>query len=422
MQKKDYPNLNETVYSYKHSSGLRVYIVEKPGFQKSCAYFATHFGSIDNHFVPLHEEQYIQVPDGVAHFLEHKMFEQPDGENVFDTFSKYGASANAFTSSDITAYYFWCTNSFEENLKTLLHYVQTPYFTEENVAKEQGIIGQEIRMYDDDPNWRAFFNMLGCLYHNHPVKVDIAGTVESIAEITKDTLYTCYNTFYHPSNMALCIVANERAEKIKSTIDATLKEMESAKPVARKYPQEPATIYKPYQEAALSVAKPLFYIGFKDNQLYEGKALLKHKLCCKIALDLLLGKSSDLYNALYGQGLISSSFSYAYTGGLEFAYSEIAGESDDPRQVAERVKKAVDSFQFTDEALERMKRMRIGRFLRALDDAEEYTNMYARNILQNIDMLDSVQVYQEITRADIETIFQSHLTADTMVLSVVNPL
>ena len=374
MQKKDYPNLNETVYSYKHSSGLRVYIVEKPGFQKSCAYFATHFGSIDNHFVPLHEEQYIQVPDGVAHFLEHKMFEQPDGENVFDTFSKYGASANAFTSSDITAYYFWCTNSFEENLKTLLHYVQTPYFTEENVAKEQGIIGQEIRMYDDD------------------------------------------------HNMALCIVANERAEKIKSTIDATLKEMESAKPVARKYPQEPATIYKPYQEAALSVAKPLFYIGFKDNQLYEGKALLKHKLCCKIALDLLLGKSSDLYNALYGQGLISSSFSYAYTGGLEFAYSEIAGESDDPRQVAERVKKAVDSFQFTDEALERMKRMRIGRFLRALDDAEEYTNMYARNILQNIDMLDSVQVYQEITRADIETIFQSHLTADTMVLSVVNPL
>lgn len=182
MQKKDYPNLNETVYSYQHSSGLHIYIAPKPEFQKSCAYFATHFGSIDNHFVPLNSEQYIRVPDGVAHFLEHKMFEQPDGENVFDTFSKYGASANAFTSSDITAYYFWCTNAFEENLKTLLHYVQTPYFTAENVAKEQGIIGQEIRMYDDDPNWRAFFNMLGCLYHNHPVKVDIAGTVESIAE------------------------------------------------------------------------------------------------------------------------------------------------------------------------------------------------------------------------------------------------
>lgn len=422
MQKKEYPTVNETVYSYQHSSGLRIYIVEKPEFQKSCAYFATHFGSIDNHFVPLQEEQYIQVPDGVAHFLEHKMFEQPDGENVFDTFSKYGASANAFTSSDITAYYFWCTNSFEENLKTLLHYVQTPYFTEENVAKEQGIIGQEIRMYDDDPNWRAFFNMLGCLYHNHPVKVDIAGTVESIAEITKDTLYTCYNTFYHPSNMALCIVSNVSAEKVKETIDKTLKEIKAAKPVARKYPEEPKTIHKPYQEAALSVAKPLFYIGFKDSMLYEGKELLKHKLCCKIALDLLLGKSSDLYNTLYEQGLISSSFSYAYTGGLEFAYTEIAGESDDPKQVAKRVQETLSGFCFSDEALERAKRMRIGRFLRVLDDAEEYTNMFARNILQNIDMLESIQVYQDITCTDIEAIFQTHLTAENMVLSVVNPL
>lgn len=422
MKKTVYPDLNETVYSYQHSGGLRIYIVEKPGFRKSCAYFATHFGSIDNHFVPLNNTQYVQVPDGVAHFLEHKMFEQPDGENVFDTFSKYGASANAFTSSDITAYYFWCTNAFEENLKTLLHYVQTPYFTAENVAKEQGIIGQEIRMYDDDPNWRAFFNMLGCLYHHHPVKLDIAGTVESIADITADTLYLCYNTFYHPSNMTLCIVSDTNAEKVQETIEAALKTTTPTSPVARKYPQEPETVYQSYCEAQLSVAKPLFYIGFKDNNLYTGKALLKHKLCCKIALDLLLGKSSALYNDLYGEGLISGSFSYAYTGGTEFAYTEIAGESDDPKQVAQRIEEAVSAFQFTDEALERIKRMRIGRFLRVLDDAEEYTNMLARNVLQDICALDSAELYREITREDIENVFKTHLKAENMVLSVVKPL
>ncbi len=422
MQKKEYPTLGETIYSYQHSSGLHIYLVQKPEFQKSCAYFVTHFGSIDNCFIPLNEKEYQTVPDGVAHFLEHKMFEQPDGENVFESFSKYGASANAFTSSDITAYYFWCTNSFEENLKILLHYVQTPYFTDENVAKEQGIIGQEIRMYDDDPNWRAYFNMLGCLYHNHPVKVDIAGTIESIANITKDTLYTCYHTFYHPSNMALCIVSNQDVKQVKKVIDEMLLCMDAVEPVARKYPKEPNTVYRSYQEAALSVAKPLFYIGFKDNERLSGKQLLKHKLCCKIALDLLLGKSSNLYYELYDRGLISSSFSYTYTAGLEFAYTEIAGESENPKEVAERIKHALQHFTFTKHDLERMKRMRTGRFLRVLDDVEEYTNLLARNVLQQIDLLDTVQLYQSIKDDDIADIFKKHLTPELMVLSVVNPL
>ena len=193
-----YDKIDETLYSYEHPTGVKVYMVSKPGFTKFSASFSTHFGSIDNTFVPIGETEMITVPDGVAHFLEHKVFEQEDGGNAFEMFGRLGASSNAYTSFNMTNYYFWATDNYEENLKTLIKFVQAPYFTAENVSKEQGIIGQEIGMYDDDPNWRCYFNMLQALYREHPVRLDIAGTVESISKITKDTLYCCYNTFYHP--------------------------------------------------------------------------------------------------------------------------------------------------------------------------------------------------------------------------------
>ena len=214
LNKKTNSLTGETLYYGTHSSGLDIYIMPKEGYSGSYAIFGTKYGSVDSKFIVPGEKEVTEVPDGIAHYLEHKMFDQPDGSNVFDKFSRYGGNANAFTSFNITAYLFSATSNVEENLKALLDYVQSPYFTEESVQKEQGIIGQEIRMYDDSGDWKLFFNFIGCLYNDNPVKKEIAGTVESISEITADYLYKCYNTFYNLSNMAIVVAGNVDAEKI----------------------------------------------------------------------------------------------------------------------------------------------------------------------------------------------------------------
>ena len=203
--KKYIESLDETLYTMVHPTGLKIYVMPKKGFSKTYAIYGTQFGSVNNTFVPLGETKPVKVPDGVAHFLEHKMFEQSDGTNAFDLFSRYGANANAFTSFTNTCYLFSCTEHFDQCFAHLLDYVQKPYFTDENIQKEQGIIGQEIKMYDDDGEWKVMFNMLKAIYCNNPVRIDIAGTVESISEIDKKVLYDCYNTYYNPANMAVAV-------------------------------------------------------------------------------------------------------------------------------------------------------------------------------------------------------------------------
>src|SRR3954453_11844038 len=205
MEKIEFNQIQEEIYHEKLENGLEVFILPKKGFNKTYATFTTKYGSIDNHFMPLEKSEFLKVPDGIAHFLEHKLFEKEDGD-VFQQFSKQGASANAFTSFTRTAYLFSSTSNVELNLDTLMDFVQEPYFSEKTVEKEKGIIGQEITMYDDNPDWRLYFGLIQNLYQNHPVKIDIAGTIESISHINKDLLYECYNTFYHPSNMLLFIV------------------------------------------------------------------------------------------------------------------------------------------------------------------------------------------------------------------------
>ena len=206
--------LQETLYTAEHESGLTIAVMPKEGYSKSYAVFGTHFGSVDNRFIPPLGKEQIVLPDGIAHFLEHKMFEQPDGSNVFESYARHGANANAYTSFHVTAYLFESTQDIAENLGILLDFVQKPYFTDENVDKEQGIIGQEIGMYDDDPGWQLMMSFLGAMFSEHPVRVDIAGTVESIAKIDKETLYTCYNTFYHPSNMCLFVIGDVTPELV----------------------------------------------------------------------------------------------------------------------------------------------------------------------------------------------------------------
>ncbi|MFR1803348.1 MAG: EF-P 5-aminopentanol modification-associated protein YfmH, partial [Faecalispora jeddahensis] len=261
MEKITNERVQDSYYSVKHPSGLRIFVYPKEGSNSTYAIFGTRYGSVDTSFRRSDEQEVSTVPEGIAHFLEHKLFESEDGD-AFARYAKTGASANAYTSFDMTCYLFSCTENVYESLEILLDFVQSPYFTEQTVQKEQGIIGQEIRMYDDDPQWRVMFNLLKALYHHHPVKIDIAGTVESIAEITPEYLYRCYHTFYNLNNMALCVAGNIDPERVLELCDKMLKPSEPTQ-VERIFEEEPAGVVQDRVEQKLSVTIPLFQLGFK---------------------------------------------------------------------------------------------------------------------------------------------------------------
>ena len=269
--------IDEKLYVGTHKSGLKVCVMPKNDYVKTYAVIGTDFGSVNSRFISQGENEETKVPDGIAHFLEHKLFEQPDETNVFESFARYGANANAYTSFDLTAYLFETSENVMENLEILLDYVQKPYFTDENVEKEQGIIGQEIKMYDDEPSWRLMMNFLSAMYHNHPVRIDISGTVETISEITKDTLYKCYNTFYDMSNMALFVVGNVNPIEIGECVEKNIKSQ--TKPdgdIVRIFDDEPDTVFQKYISQNLSVSVPSFMFGYKDTDCEQScKELLK---------------------------------------------------------------------------------------------------------------------------------------------------
>ena len=300
MEEIRYPGVKETVYRETMPNGLEVFVLPKPGFQKTYAAFSTRYGSVDNWF-SAGGEPFVRVPDGIAHFLEHKMFEEPTGD-IFATFATQGASANAFTSFDRTVYLFSATEQIPANLATLLDFVQHPHFTDENVEKEKGIIEQEINMYKDNPDWRVYFGLIDALYHKHPVHIDIAGTVESIRQIDKETLYRCYETFYHPSNMMLFVAGGvDAAETMKLVRDnQAAKSFGPARDIARKFEPEPADVKKPRVLIDLPVSLPKCMIGFKEAAMpQDEQALLRRETTTKLMLETLFGPSSELYQSLY---------------------------------------------------------------------------------------------------------------------------
>ena len=331
--------LQEKMQFAVHKSGLRIYVFPKKGFSKYYAIYGTEYGSIDRSFKVPGEEEFSVVPDGIAHYLEHKLFEQEDGGNAFDLFAKTGASSNAFTSFDLTAYLFSCTDKFYENLDILLGFVNKPWFTKENVEKEQGIIGQEIKMYDDDAEWRVFFNTLTAMYHNNPVKIDIAGTVESIAEITPELLYRCYNTFYNPANMILVMVGDVDIEKAMTYVDKYVDESRNLGEIPRAKFDEPKERVKEIVEQKLLVSRPLFRIGFKENQLDgDCEAMLKREIATELILEAVFGKTSDFYMELYEEGLIDNSFDAETESTKAYGFTLIGGESSNPKQVYEKIR------------------------------------------------------------------------------------
>ncbi len=418
--------LNETLYFSKHKSGLPVVVLKKPDFKKYYSVISTKYGSNNAEFKLSENGEYISIPDGTAHFLEHKLFEQPDGTNAFDKFSIFGANANAFTSFSNTAYLFSTTSDFYESLDHLLNYVFTPYFTEENVEKEQGIIAQEIGMYDDDPEWKVFFNMLRGMYVNHPIRKDIAGTVESIAEITDKTLYDAYNVFYHPENMVLFMAGNIELDKLEKILDANVKVPEKAFRAILKETEEPNEINESYIEEKLSVSIPMFSCGYKDiNINVTGKELARKSLITSIMLKLFSSDSSRLYQKLYDSGLINDSFYDDVTLNEDYGFVQFGGESENPNEVMKLIKdeaKRITKEGFSKEDFERIKNMFYGKYIKSFNNVEAVGNSFCSNYFLGIGMFDFLEIYDTITLDDINNGFKELFCENRFVMSVINPV
>lgn len=375
MKLKEYRNdlLGESVFLAKHSSGLNIYIMPKSGYSTTYAIFATEYGSIDTS-VKKADGTFETIPEGTAHFLEHKLFE---GEELdaFEQFAKTGASANAYTSFDRTAYLFSCNENFEESLGILLDFVQKPYFTQETVEKEQGIIGQEIRMYKDLADWEVMFNLLTALYYEHPVRIDIAGTQESIAKIDADLLYDLYRNFYNLNNMVLCICGNVDCEKVLAVADKHLEKTGGSK-IERKFVYESPKPVKPLVEESLSVAQKQFLLGYKEDRKTP-EVSLEDELASQIMLEILFGKTSPLFNDLLSKGLVDMGFYSEFFNGFGYACCMIGGTSKDPEQTAEIIRKAVSEAVKTglDPAdFERAKRKLYGSMVKMYNDIEIVSN------------------------------------------------
>ena len=414
--------LCEKYYRINHSSGLTVLIMPKEGYSSSYALFGTKYGSIDNVFRKKGEKEFTRVPEGIAHFLEHKLFESEDLD-AFERYAKTGASANAFTSFDRTCYLFSCTDNFRQNLEILLDFVSSPYFTQQTVEKEQGIIGQEIRMYKDVPGWEVLFNLLRCLFHTHPVAIDIAGTEESIARIDADMLYKCYNTFYNLNNMVLAVAGNITKEEVLETCDKYLKKSESFE-IERYFENEPANVVSDYMEEKLSVATPVFNLGFKETHGKPERSL-KDEICADIILEAVAGNTSELYKQLIDEGLINTSFSCEYFTGYGYAVMIFGGESSNPGEVADRIKAKIKEFKKDGIGEENFKcalRKLYGRTIMAYNDIEYLADSLIKSEFMGETLFDDMDIYKSLTVKDVDDYLKNVLDEKYSALSVVNPV
>ncbi|MFB9329763.1 EF-P 5-aminopentanol modification-associated protein YfmH [Paenibacillus aurantiacus] len=424
MEKLAYPGVQETIYREVLPNGLEVVVLPKEGFSKTYATFSTRYGSIDNRFAVGGGSE-ISVPDGIAHFLEHKMFEEPTGD-IFATFASQGASANAYTTFDRTVYLFSATEQIEANLETLINFVQSPYFTDENVEKEKGIIEQEINMYRDNADWRVYFGLIDALYQSHPIHIDIAGTAESIGKITKETLYSCYETFYHPSNMFLFIVGGVDPEKVMELVrrNQAAKPFEPQGEIKRFIDPEPEAVRLPRKTAQLPVSLPKVLFGFKENRApLASEALLRTEIATKLMLDTLLGSSSQIYHALYDDNLISDSFGHEFNSAEDYAFSVIGGETKDPEALLARLRSSIEQVQasgLSQAAFERTKRKKIGSYLRLLNSPEAIAGEYTRYRFRGADLFKLVPVYEDITLDEVNARLREHFNWDLMAVSIVS--
>ena len=412
--------LNEKYYDIDHPSGLKILVMPKENYSSTYAIFATKYGSIDT-MIQMSDGSFKEIPEGTAHFLEHKLFESEDLD-AFERFAKTGASANAYTSFERTGYLFSCSANFKKNLEILLDFVQNPYFTQATVEKEQGIIGQEIDMYKDAPDWEVMFNCLRTMYHNLPVRIDIAGTQESIAQITAKTLYGCYDNFYNLHNMVLAVAGNADVDEIIEVADKVLKPVEG-KMAQRKVIDEPEEVIDNYIEEKLSVATPQFMFGFKESWDTPERTT-KEEISMEILLDMISGQSSEIYKRLFDGKLINNSFGFEYFTGFGYSCVLFAGESNDPKKVAEEIVGEIRKFRetgFDETAFERTKKKLYGRMIMGMNDIEGLANNMAVSYFAGEDVFTDFEIFKTVTLDDVNDIFKKTLDENRSVLSVINP-
>ena len=413
------PATGDSCIHVKHKSGLDIYICEMPGFSSVEALFGTKYGSVNTMFRMRDDKDYTTVPEGIAHFLEHKLFENEDCD-VFELYAKTGACGNAFTSFDKTCYLFSCSKNYQESLKILLDFVQKPYFTKESVDKEQGIIGQEIKMTNDNPEWRVFFNMLRCMYHNHPVKIDIAGTVESIAEIDADLLYKCYYTFYNLNNMVLSVAGNITADEVLAICDECLKPCED-KGLESVFPDEPETIVQSEIYEKQEVGTPIFHIGYKCRPA-SGEERLRKSMAASVASSLLTDASSEMFRRLLIEGTINSSFGSEVFVGDGFFSVIFSGESADPEKVRDSLCEEVDRIVregISEKDFQRIRKSAYGLMVRDLNNVESVANLMINAHMEGVSPYDAVNVLSEMKCSDVYEFIRSELCRDRLVLSVI---
>ncbi len=411
--------LGEKYYEIDHKSGLKIFVMPKENYKSTYAVFGTKYGSIDTRFKRSDSDEFTVVPEGIAHFLEHKLFESEELD-AFTRYAETGASANAYTSFDKTCYLFQCSDRFEDSLKILLDFVTHPYFTKETVEKEQGIIGQEITMYYDVAGWMSTFNLLRCLYKNHPVRIDIAGTVQSISEITDKLLYDCYNTFYNLHNMALVVVGNADVNSVAAICDEYLEKAENVT-VERSFEPEPREIVKPYEEYHLAMSVPVFSFGYKEK-CETPERTLKEVVETGILLEVLAGESSPLYSRLIEKGLINSQFSKEYFVGYGYEAIMFDGESTNPQAVADEIKKEASRLKkegIDEELFETVRRNLYGKEIMQYNDIDAIANAMISCYFANHNIFDIMDIYKNVTKQDIEKRLSEVMDEKYSALSVV---
>ena len=413
--------VKEKVYIEKLKNGLTVMIIPKQGIMKKYIIWGTHYGSNDSKFIVPGETQVTEVPKGVAHFLEHKMFEQENGRNSLDVLSSLGVNANAFTTNTHTAYLYEATDNFYEALDEFMDYVQHPYFTDENVEKEKGIIGQEIMMYDDYPEWKVYLNALEAMYHSHPVKLDITGTIETISHIDKEILYKCYNTFYNPSNMCLVVCGDFKPNEILKEIEKRLIDRKAEGEIKRIYEKEEETIVNPKIESKMEVSIPLFTLGIKCIPPKQ-KEKIKTHIAIDVLLNLIIGESSSLYQELYKSGVILNMPSFEYEFTDEYAHILISGVSRNPEIFFDMINKEIDSLAvngINEQDFERVKKMIYGEYIKEYNDVSNIARIFLTDFMKGVNSFDYIE---EITTLDIEYAKQvliENFKKEKMVFSVV---
>lgn len=426
MQVIENLKVKEKLYIEKLENGLTVMVIPKPGIQKKYMIWGTNYGSNDSEFIVPGEEEKTKVPNGVAHFLEHKLFEQENGTNSLDVLTALGVNANAYTTNDHTAYLFESTDNFYPAMDELMDYVQHPYFTDENVEKEKGIIGQEIMMYDDYPDWRVYLNAMQAMYHNNPIKIDITGTIETIGKINKEILYKCYKTFYNPSNMVLVISGDFEPEKIIGEVKKRLIENQNQGEIKRIYPEEPETIVQELIEQRLEVSQPLYAIGIKDminkKSMENSKEIVKKHISIEILLNLLIGRSSELYKELYNKGIIHGQPSLDYEFGKTYAHVLITGQSKKPKILYDEFKGKVKEMKekgISKEDFQRIKKMIYGGYVKEYNDVQDIARMFLADYFKGINSFDYIEEIEGINVEYLNQVLNDVFKEEKMVLSIV---